>query len=333
MIFKVGFLRRFLFGLPLTGMDKLWDNFGAETEARKQLRLSSTSFIDAYNTSLEVDLSRKLFSILGTYDKSFRGFAYEGTGMGMAMLDYTGFSKRDRLSEFVETAPSYTMLAYIGAGFAIAVLNRDLEPSLASLKPLERWWAIDGYGFYCGIFRWEQTIEKQRLPKKIKGYGQRAFDRGIGRSLWFRLNDDINEITRLIQTFPEHRRADIWSGIGLASTYAGGVEKVTLETVKAKSGPYKSHVALGSSMAAINRYYPDNIMEHNDLACSVYCGMTAENTAKLVVNTAESLTIDPAEPVFTPQPIFETFREAVRSHLALLSDGIVVKEASLKVSS
>lgn len=333
MIFNVGFLRRFLFGLPLTGMDKLWDRFGTETEARKQLRLSSTSFIDAYNTSLEVDLGQKLFSILGTYDKSFRGFAYEGTGMGMAMLDYTSFSKRNRLSEFVEKAPSYTMLAYIGAGFAIAVLNRDLKRSLAPLKPLERWWAIDGYGFYCGIFRWEQAVEKQRYPKKVKGYGQRAFDRGIGRSLWFRLNDDVNEIADVIKTFPEHRQADLWSGIGLASTYAGGVDRATLEAIKANAGPYKSYVALGSSMAAINRYYPENIMEHNDLACSVYCGMTAENTAKLVVNTVESLVIDPDEPVFTPQPIFETFQEAVRSHLALLSDGMNTKEPSLEISS
>ena len=168
MIFNLGFLRRFLFGLPITGMDRLWASFGTETEARKQLRLSSTSFIDAYNTSLEVNLSRKLFSILGTYDKSFRGFAYEGAGMGMAMLDYTSFNKRSRLLKFVEQAPNYTILAYIGAGFAIAVLNRDLKRSLAPLNPLERWWAIDGYGFYCGIFRWEQVVKKQRFPKRLK---------------------------------------------------------------------------------------------------------------------------------------------------------------------
>ena len=75
-------------------------------------------------------------------------------------------------------------------------------------------------------------------------------------------------------------------------------------------------------MAAMTRYYAENIVEHNDLACSIYCGMTAENTAKLAVNTAQSLTIDPQEPVFAPHPIFETFRESIRSHLALLNDGM-----------
>ena len=321
MIFNVGFLRRFLFGLPITGMDKLWAGYGTETEARKQLRLSSTSFIEAYNTSLEADLGQKLFSILRTFDQSFRGFAYEGAGMGMAIIDYTSFSKRSRLLEFVDQAPNYTILAHIGAGFAIAVLNRDLQGSLAPMNPLQRWWAIDGYGFYCGLFRWEK-VKKQWTPKKVKGYGQRAFDRGLGRSIWFRLNDDIDAITELIKTFPQHRQADLWSGVGVASTYAGGVERTVLETIKANAGQYKSHVALGASLAAMTRYFSENIVEHNDLACSVYCGMTAENTAKLVINTVESLTIDPKEPVFATQPIFETFRESVRSHLALLTDGM-----------
>ena len=317
MIFNVGFLRRFLFGLSVTRMDTQWDGFGSETDARKQLRLSSNSFINGYNTALEVGLTPLLFSELQAFDPSLRGFAYEGAGMGMAMLDYTTLGNRSRLLEFIERSPKYTVLPHMGAGFAIAVLNRGLQSTLAPLDPMQRWWAIDGYGFYNGINRWEKT-GRQWVPNKIKGYGQRAFDRGVGRSIWFRLNDDIDSIVRTIQSFPEHRRADLWSGIGVASTYAGGVGRSTLEDVKAAAGCYASYLPLGSSLAAMTRYYTNNIVAHNTLACSVYCGMTAEEAAQRAITIAQDLVVDPNEPVFAPRPIFETFREAVRSQFVLV---------------
>ena len=313
MIFNVGFLRRFIFGLSLTGMDKFWKDFGTETSARERLRLSSNSFINGYNTALEVNLSRTLFSELQAFDSAFRGFAYEGAGMGMAMIDYTTPGQRSRLQEFVDQAPNYTSLAYIGAGFAIAVLNLDLKRTLAPMDPMQRWWAIDGCGFYNGIFRWEKTIERQWVPQKIKQYGQRAFDRGVGRSIWFMINDDIDGIIKRIQAFPEARRADIWSGIGVASTYAGGVDQATLERVKATAGEYASYVSLGSSLAANARYHADNIVEHNDLACSVHCGMSAREAAQLTLQVEQGLTIEANEPVFTPQPVFEQYRETIRN--------------------
>lgn len=323
MIFNQGFLRRFLFGLRLEGMDVMWremtDLPGADTEVRRRLQLSSGVFVSAYNASLETDLTRYLFSELETYDSSFKGFAYEGAGMGMAMLDYTTLGGRSRLLEFAETAPNYSRLAYIGAGLAIAVLNRNIEKSLAPINPMERWWAIDGYGFYKGVFKSNKCITKQAVPRSIKGYALRAFDRGIGRALWFLFSGDFDGIVSQIKAFPQERHADIWAGIGVASTYAGGVDANALQAFKSASGSHASYMAVGSSLASSVRYYANNIVTHNNLAASVYCDMSAEDAAKLTIQVQESLTIDSQEPVYTPEPVYEAFRESIRSKFSKAS--------------
>jgi len=314
MIFNTGFLRRFLFGLSIEGLDRFWKEFpGSETEARKRLRLSSNAFINGYNTALEVGLSHILYSELQAFDIAFRGFAYEGAGMGIAMLDYTALGNQNRFQQLVDSAPNYSSLPFIGAGFAIAVLKRDLNRSLSIMDPMHRWWAIDGYGFYNGVFHWKKSIEKQKVSKQITGYACRAFDRGLGRSIWFLFSGNIDEIVQKLEAFPESRRADLWAGIGVASTYAGGVDRETLEKVKVAAGTYASYLPLGSALAANARYLAANIVEHNNLACSVYCGMSAESAAKLTLGVEQEQSIDKQEPVFTPKPVFETYREIIRS--------------------
>ena len=314
MILKFGFFRRFLFGLSIPGMESFWQDFpGTEDDARKQLRRSSNAFLSAYNTSLEMGFSDLLFHELNAYDIGFRGFAYEGAGMGMAMLDYITPGNQNRLQQYVERAPKYKQLAHIGAGFAIAVLNRDLNQSLSKMSPMERWWAIDGYGFYNGVFKWRKTIQRQAVPRQIKGYAQQAFDRGVGRSMWFVLNGDVDNVTNKMASFDVSRRANLWSGIGVASSYAGGVDKATLLRLKAAAGSYAPYLAQGASLAAHARYLANNIVEHNDLACSVHWGMSAEKTAKLTFDIEDQLIIDEQEAVFDSKPVFETYLEQIRA--------------------
>ena len=314
MILNGGFLRRFLFGLSIEGMDTFWKDLpGTETEARKRLRLSSNAFINGYNTSLEVGLSHTLFSELKAFDINLRGFAYEGVGMGLIMIDYTSFGGESKFQKFVDQNLNYTSLAHIGAGFAISVLNRNIEKSLAPMDPMQRWWAMDGYGFYNGVFKWKQSVQKQIVPRKVNGYARRAFDRGLGRSIWFLFSADVDRIVEKLQKFPESRRADIWSGIGVASTYAGGVSEETLRNLKAAAGSYTSYVSLGATQAANARYLANNIVEHNNLACSVHCGMSAESAAKMTIEVREQLNIDDNEKVFVEQPIYEIYRENIRS--------------------
>lgn len=315
MKIKWGAVRRFVFGLPLINIETTWRNVpNLETEARQHLRKSVVAFITGYNTGLEVSLSNLLIAQLDGFNDNLRGFAYEGAGMGLAVIDYA--RNKGKLQEFLNgSGANYLELVHVGAGCATAALKKDLNQALAKASPMQRWWIVDGYGFFCGIYKWEDSVEKQVVPTQVQGYARRGFDRGLGRRIWFALSADVKSVAKLIQTFPESRQGDLWSGIGIASTFAGGVDEKALVDLKNLAGDCASYLALGSALAAKCRYNGNNIVDYTNIACSVLCGMSAEEAAKMTDEVMEGLTIDEKEPIRTEKPIFETLREGIRSQL------------------
>ena len=314
MAISLGNIRRSIFGVSTEVMDGLWSEFSVpETEARRRLRESSSTFTDGYNIALEFGLSQALIGKLQAFNLDLRGFVYEGAGMGLAMIDYTTPGKQYRLQSFIDDNPNYASLAYIGAGVAIAVLGRDIEKSLSNMAPVERWWAIDGFGFYYGLFKWKHYIQKQIVAKQLTHYARRAFAQGLGRSIWFIFSADVKRIVEKLQSFPESRHGDLWSGIGLASTYTSGVDERTLRNLRIASGAYASYLAVGSAFAANARYLANNIVDHTNMASSILCGMSAEETAKMTIEVEERLSIDANEKVFVEKPIYETYREIIRT--------------------
>ncbi|NJR45939.1 MAG: DUF1702 family protein [Hyellaceae cyanobacterium CSU_1_1] len=309
-----GKIRRFVFGLPLINIENTWKNVpSVETATRQQLRSPVIAFITGFNTALEVSLSELLVGQLEGLNDNCRGFGYEGAGMGLAVSDYA--RQKNLVATFLQgQGAKYPELIYVGVGCATAALKKDLEQKLPQIEPLQRWWIPDGFGFFTGIYKWEDSVEQQIVPAQVKGYALRAFDRGLGRRMWFALSGEPEIIFEAIAKFPESRQADLWSGVGLASTFAGGVERDTLVKLKELAGDYVSYVALGSAMAAKCRYTAGNIVYHTNVACSVLCRMTASQVAEIVVKTIEDLNIDPNESLNVKQPVFETMRENVRSH-------------------
>ena len=62
------------------------------------------------------------------------------------------------------------------------------------------------------------------MPDHIDGYMKRAFDQGLARSLWFVKKADVRVIKETISTFSADRHADLWSGVGSACAYTGGIK-------------------------------------------------------------------------------------------------------------
>ena len=313
MKIKWGKIRRFLFGLPLINIENTWKNVpNVETPTRKKLRPPVIAFITGLNTAIEVALSELLIAQLEGLNDNCRGFAYEGAGMGLAIIDYS--RNKGLVDKFLQgEGADYPELIHVGVGCATAALKKDLQAKLVATEPMQRWWIPDGYGFFTGIYKWEDTVEQLIVPPQIKGYALRAFDRGLGRRMWFAFSGEVEAVTEAIARFPKSRQADLWSGIGLASTFAGGVDETVLVRLKELSGDFSSYVALGSTMAAKCRYTAGNIVDYTNFACSILCGMTAIEAAEMVVKALERLEVDSNEPLDVEQPVFEAMRENVRS--------------------
>jgi hypothetical protein len=197
-------------------------------------------------------------------------------------------------------------MVYVGVGWAMARLPRFRWSTLHTPDPLLRWLALDGFGFHQAYFKTSayvhQHYQEQRFPWPSGGpfwHSNKVIDQGIGRASWFVGGTDPDVVARLFSRFPEHRHADLWSGAGLAATYAGGAERAELEHFWDLAGRYRRQVAQGAAFAAAARVRADLVMPHNELAADVFCGMSAAAAAKVTDEALVDLPPDGDMPAFS----------------------------------
>jgi len=168
-------------------------------------------------------------------------------------------------------------MAYIGAGWAAARLpwlRHGIEDRLEALDRLLGWLVLNGYGFHQGYF--QRASENN---PKLTHRGRRAFDEGLGRSLWFSECGDVDRIGSTIGALPARRHADLWSGVGLAATYAGVLPKADLIRLRSTAGIFAKDVSQGCAFAAKARERAGNITEYTEIACGIFCGTSAREAA------------------------------------------------------
>lgn len=250
---------------------------------RDHLEKVGATFIDGYHAALTWDVTPALHATLEETGSERCGFAYEGAAMALALLDALTPWRRDRIEGFLEgPGDDHVYMIHVGIGFALARLKRRAEPTMESLHPLYRWLVIDGYGFHEGFFKWRDSFERRHVPERLSPEARPMFDQGLGRSLWFVAGAQADRIEAMIQSFPEERRSDLWSGIGLASTYAGGCDAATLKRLRsyATAAGAAADLAQGAAFAAKARERAGNLMPHTESACGIYCGRSAAEAAK-----------------------------------------------------
>lgn len=251
--------------------------------AQAALEGHAAHFVLGFNEAVGAVDVADLEAPLGALPPEQRGFAYEGAGMGLAVLDLFTPGSKDRLAELLEGhGRPHLYEIYGGAGWALARLRLRPRNRFPALEPFLRSCAIDGWGFHEGAFRTKPYVVRQSRPRRLRGYQLRAFDQGLGRSLWFVNCADPDRIARMIDGFAEDRRADLWSGIGLAATYSVAAQPGTLEALRELSGRYRLDLAQGSAFAATMRHTGGIVVEHTGNASQALAGRTVEEAAELV---------------------------------------------------
>ncbi|MER7756993.1 DUF1702 family protein [Kitasatospora sp. NPDC097643] len=286
-------------------MDKTWLTF--EPVAR--------TLVDSFYLTLDHPKERDLVPRLDDTPPELRGIAYEGAGMGLMLLDSL-FPYRKRLPAFLHgPGAPYRCLVYIGAGLVLPRVPLAPRRFLLRQDPFLRWLVIDGYGFYEGFFSWREVVERHTVPRGIDGYAARAFDQGVGRSLWFSTGANVERITETVQAFPPQRHGDLWSGIGLACAYAAGVmDRTAIVTLLRKAGRHRADIAAGSAVASVFREQSGLPAPHTDLACDVVWGMDASAVAALAHEAGLGLGgpgVGPADGPGVPE--YERWRRRIRA--------------------
>ena len=281
-------------------------------EATRRLEQIGRTFLEGYHAALDDEDPAMLALRLDATEQSFRGFAYEGAAMGLALLDQFSPWRRVRLQGFLSGPGSqHTYMIHVGAGWVIARLpwlRRNVESALAHLDPLLRWLALDGYGFHEGYFHWRRFLQKPESINELQGYARHAFAQGLGRALWFIEGADADRLPAAVALFPRPLHADLWSGVGLACTYAGGVERAAVERLRVTAGAYTAELAQGAAFAAKTRQRAGNESMHTEMACQVLCGLSSAATAEVTDVMLQLLPED------GDVPAYEIWRQRIQSH-------------------
>ncbi|MFZ0771781.1 MAG: DUF1702 family protein [Candidatus Sulfotelmatobacter sp.] len=258
-------------------------NFRTPREAvRKRLERVGATFLQGYHAALADASLEALSASLELIEAEFRGFGYEGAAMALDLLDQLKPWKGQRIQMFLEgPGQPHIYMVHVGIGWSLARFPWGMNRRLSRLDPLLRWLALDGFGFHEGYFHWARYSGGGAPPKRLAGYALRAFDQGLGRSLWFVAGADPEWIARAIMAFPESRHGDLWSGVGLACAYAGGADGPQISRLRDAAGTYVRNLAQGAVFAAKTRERAHNPAPHTELACPLLCDLPAAQAAAI----------------------------------------------------
>lgn len=268
------------------------------------------------------ELERRLSMV----EPELRGFAYEGAAMATTVLDALSGFRGTRTRDLLDgPARPHLLLAYIGIGFAMARLPR---PTWAKVLPdldgaphhrTMSWLAVDGFAFDRAYFDTRRVLDAQHVGRPYAWQGRadyfgRAADQGIGRALWFVHGADPGQVTVAVERFPAARRADLWSGVGLAASFAGGADARELTTLRRSAGPHGPELGLGAVFAATARQESGYVPEHTGTATAAFAGLSVARAVALAEATADP-GADAAADASGAVPGYERWRGAIRAAL------------------
>jgi len=293
-----------------------------ETPATRRLEAIPEAVIIGFEWGIETRRQDELVRRLDLVDPEMRGFAYEGATMACTVRDAMAGGRGGRARALLSgPAVPHTFLTYIGIGFAMARLPRPLWrgvlPDLTGIPyyPTMSWLAVDGYGFDRAYFDTKRYVDGQQLLPAYPWQGSaeyfpRAVDQGVGRALWFIHGGKPDEVGAAVARFAGARQPDLWSGVGLAATFAGGCDAAGLSTLRRLAGPDSGHLAQGAVFAAKARAYSGFVPEHSEVASGAL--------ADLRVTAASELADEAATGGLTAsgQPDYENWRARIRHHFA-----------------
>jgi hypothetical protein len=287
-------------------------------EARDLLEAVGASFLTGYAHAAAASSTADADAGLETVPPRFRGFAYEGAAMGMAVRDGLPIGGTRHVERFLRgEGAKHVYMVYVGVGWAMARVPRFRWSRMYTADPLLRWLVLDGYGFHQAYFRTGKYVRQQYQESNFpwpgpewSWYADKVIDQGIGRAMWFVGGTDVDRVGDLIESFAEDRRADLYAGAGLAATYAGGVTRAELAAFLERSGKHRRWVAQGSAFAATARLEAGLETEHTALATEVLCGTTPE----LAMLACQESLPDPC--VDGQVPAYEVWRGRIADRLA-----------------
>ena len=232
------------------------------------------------NTQLFYATNGSMKSLLEYLEKipaTFRSIAYESASMSIALKGFENSMDTTEWQSFANgPAKAHQAQLYIGLGWAIAKLNLPFLSIVEKLDPLLHFRVADGCGYYDGSFRQRQSVMSQQLPAYLPVAILSLYDEGLGRSLLYSCNADIDKIKKTIETFSAKRQAALWRGMGIAVGYVGGCTDKLLKNIFDYAGEHGVQLACGAALAAKSRMDANSMTTDTDRCSRLWFTLAGE---------------------------------------------------------
>jgi hypothetical protein len=280
-----------------------------EPSACERLEAGGRHFSRGFNAAMRDTRAREIAGRIEQLDPELRGFAFEGAGMALIVLDALLPPRRRFANLLHGPGERWSPLLHIGAGWAYARMGRIPERPPAKLDPFFGWLLHDGAGFHEAYFKIDRFVEEQERPSKLSGPGLRLFDQGVGRALLFDRGGDIEAVRDTIEGFADERHADMWSGVGVCATYAGGLSEERLRALRELSGPHHLRLAQGCAFAVLGRARAGNPTADAERSAQVLCGLPFDEVARVAETALAETSLEQDSP-------FEAWQARLRETFA-----------------
>ena len=289
-------------------------------EKQKRIEEIGSFFLKGYHAALEYSHQDHLCNILSMEPPEYRGFAYEGAAMGVGLLDRLLPWRKAQYNVFLCSAGNaFPYLTHVGLGWALARIPAGIQhycksltspgfisPEASSGNSLLACLALDGYGFHQSYFAWETYVQAKVEPRFLPPEALPVFRQGVGRSLSFVLGMDSERIALAIGSFPSCQQAELWSGVGLALAYAGGLSAQEVRQLLSHAAENAAALAQGVAFAAKARQRAGYVPEHTRLVCELVWRQPVEHVAAITDATLNEL------PLTTMLSAYAHWRERIR---------------------
>jgi hypothetical protein len=272
-------------------------------EKQRKIEEIGSFFLKGFHAALEYSHWDQLCDVLSMEPPDYRGFACEGAAMGVGLLDRLLPWRTAQYADFLRSPRNdFPYLTHVGLGWALARIPRGMQRYCKSLissgsfsteagsaNSLLACLALDGYGFHQSYFAWETYVQAKAEPPFLPPEALPVFRQGVGRSLSFVLGMDSDRIARAVSSFPSCRQVDVWSGVGLALAYAGGLSAQEVQQLLCHSGEYAAALAQGVAFAAKARQRGGYVPKHTQLVCELVWQQAVECVAEITDATLNEL--------------------------------------------
>lgn len=269
-------------------------------EASQKIDRIKSIFLDTQLFYAKQNNIDALLEYLEIIEPEFRSIGYESASMAIALKEIENFPLTQQIFPQKNKTAGWHLFSegpalkheaqvYIGLGWAVAKLNLPFLQVVQHLEPRLHYRVADGCGYYDGSFRQRQTILSQQVPLYLPASALPIYYQGVGRSLWYSSNADIDKVRSKIESFPPDRHGDLWRGIGIAVAYVGGCDDHTLKAIFEYAGEHQVQLACGAALAAKSRMKANTMTTDTDR-----CSRLWYKFAAVEANMFSVAPVDPA---------------------------------------